>query len=144
MCVDVDNLRDDRLDQHDQFAKDVYTDIHSFSEDTLAYRGYESLNVALLSLPAKNKHFPFKITKWCEPSEEGGYTKQGTYGSIAEIETKLCLKFLASIKKVLIFEYSVVFEDQTYQFYGTPSKAAKEKGIFVIRSNGDIESHVLT
>ena len=144
MCVNADNLRDDRLDQHDQFAKDVYTDIYSFSEDILAYRGYGNLNVALLSLPAKNKHFPFKITKWCEPSEEGGYTKQGTYGSIAEIETKLCLEFLASIKKVLIFEYSVVFEDQTYQFYGTPSKAAKEKGIFVIRSNGDIESHVLT
>ena len=143
ICVDVDNLRDDRLDQHDPFAKDVYTSIYSFSEDILSYCGYKHLNVELLSLPAKNKHFPLHIAKWSEPSEEGGYIKQGTYGSIAEIATKLCLEYLASIKKALIFEYNVVFEDQTYHFYGTPSKAAKENGIFVIRSNGNIELHVL-
>ncbi|AOT68300.1 P-loop NTPase family protein [Geosporobacter ferrireducens] len=143
-CIDVDSLRDDRLDQHDPFAKDVYTNIFSFSEDIMNYCGFEGLNnVEALLLPTKNRHLPFHIAKWSEPSEEGGYEKQGTYGSIAEIEANLCLEFLANINKAIIFEYSVVFEDQTYHFYGTPSKAAKEKGIFVIRSNGITESYVL-
>lgn len=141
--VDADSLRDDRLDQHDPFAKDVYTNIYSFSEDILAYCGYEHLNVEMLLLPNKNKHFPLHIVKWSEPSEEGGYTKQGTYGSIAEIKSELLLKYLESNKKALISEYSIVFEDDTYHFYGTPSKTAKEKGIFIIRSNGSTESYVL-
>ncbi|MPW24329.1 hypothetical protein GC105_00790 [Alkalibaculum sp. M08DMB] len=143
MHVDIDSLRDDRLDQHDRFAKDVYTNIYSFSEDVLAYCRYEHFKVGTLSLPAKNKDFPCHIAKWSEPSEEGGYTKQGTYGSIAEIRTKLFLEYLVSIKKALIFEYSIVFEDQTYHFYGTPSKAAKEEGIFIIHLNGSTESYVL-
>lgn len=143
MRVEVDTLRDDRLDRHDPFAKDVNTNLYSFSKDIFTYCGYKQLDEVLLSLPAKNKQFPFHITKWSEPSEEGGYTKQGTCGSVAEIETKLCLEFLAKTKKALIFEYSVVFEDQTYHFYGTPSKAAEENGILVLHSNGNTESFVL-
>lgn len=141
--VYVNTFRDDRLDRHDPFAKDVNTNIYSFSEDILKHFGYDRSDAAKLSLSVENKQFPIHISNWSEPSEEGGYTKQGTNGSIAEIEAKLCLGFLASIKKALIFEYSVVFEDQTYHFYGTPSKVAKEKGIFVIRSNGNTESYVL-
>jgi hypothetical protein len=141
--VDIDTCRDDRLDQHDPFAKDVYTNIYSFSQDALAYCGYEQLNVELLSVPTKNKNFHLHIAKWSEPSEEGGYTKQGTYGSIAEIKAELLLKYLNSINKAIIFKYSIAFEDETYHFYGTPSKAAKEKGVFIIYSNGKTESHVL-
>ncbi len=141
--IDVDTFKDDRLDQHDPFAKDVYTNIYSFSQDILAYCGYEQLNVKLLSLPIENKSFPLHIAKWSEPSEEGGYTKQGTYGSIAEIKADLLLKYLNSTNRALIFEYSIVFEDETYHFYGTPSKAAKEKGVFIIHSNVKTESHVL-
>jgi len=141
--TDIDTLRDDRLDRNDPFAKDVNTNIYSFSQDILAYCGYEQLNVELLSLSTKNKNFPLYIAKWSEPSEEGGYTKQGTYGSIAEIKSELLLKYLNSIKKALVFDYSIAFEDKTYHFYGTPSKAAKEKGVFIVYSNGNDESHVL-
>ncbi|HHY82268.1 MAG TPA: hypothetical protein GX505_06270 [Clostridiales bacterium] len=141
--VDIDTFRDDRLDQHDPFAKDTYTNIYSFSQDVLVYCGFEKLNIELLSLPIKNKDFPLHISIWSEPSEEGGYTKQGTYGSIAEIKAELLLRYLKSTKKALVSEYSIVFEDETYQFYGTPSKAAKEKGIFIIHSNGYTESYVL-
>ena len=143
ICVDVATFRDDRLDRHDPFAKDVYTNIYSFSEDILKYFGYDQSDAVLLSLPAKNRHLPVHISKWSEPSEEGGYTKQGTYGSIAEMDAGLCLNFLAVMKKALIFEYNVIFEDEPYQFYGTPSQAASEKGIFVIHANGSIESYVL-
>jgi|GEM_PF-1262520 len=141
--VDIDDVRDNRLDRHDPFVKDVFTNIYSFSQDVLAYGGYEHLNAEMFSLPAKNKNFPFHIAKWSEPSEEGGYTKQGTYGSIAEIKAELLLKYLDSVKKALIFEYSIVFEDQTYQFYGTPSKAAKEQGVFIIHLHGNTESYIL-
>lgn len=138
-CVDVDTLRDDRLDQHDPFEKDVSTHIFSFSKDILTYCRSECLDAETFLLPTKNKRFPFHITKWSEPSDEGGYIKQGTYGSIAEMEAKLCQSYLTHVKKALIFEYSVVFEDQTYHFYGRPSKEAKEKGIFIIYSNGNTE-----
>lgn len=143
MHVDIGSFRDDRLDQHDPFAKDVNTNVFSFTDDILNFAGQKDLNTAFLSLSAKNSDLPFRIKKWSEPSEEGGYTKQGTYGCIAEIDIKLCRDFLKKIKKALVFEYQVTFEDQTYQFYGTSSKTAKENGIFVIKSNGKIESHVL-
>ncbi|MGF7048245.1 hypothetical protein J2T13_002752 [Paenibacillus sp. DS2015] len=119
------------------------TNTFTFSEDLLNFVGQKHLDESYLSLPAKNSKLPFRIKKWSEPSEEGGYTKQGTYGCIAEIDFKLCMEFLKKIKKAIVFEYHVTFEDQSYQFYGTPSKTAKEKGIIVIRSNGNIESHVL-
>lgn len=143
--IDVGSSSDDRLDQHDPFAKDISANIYiySFSQDVLAYCGYEQLNAELLSLPAKNRNLPLHIAKWSEPSDEDGYTEQGTYGSIAVIKSELLLKYLNSRKKALIFEYNIVYEDETYHFYGTPSKAAKEKGIFIVHSNGNTESHVL-
>ena len=141
--VYINSLRDDRLDQHDPFAKDVTTNINSFLQDVLNFCGHKDLDVKILSLPAKNKNLPFRIVNWSEPSEEGGYTKQGTYGSMAEIKAEILLRYLQSIKKALIFEYSIVFEDQTYHFYGTPSKPAKEKGIFIIHLNGSTESCIL-
>lgn len=143
MHVDIDSFRSDRLDQHDPFAKDVNTNVFTFAEDILNFGDQKHLNVAFFSLPVKHSNLPFRIKKWSEPSQEGGYTKQGTYGCIAEIEIKFCMDFLNNIKKALVFEYHVTFEDQTYQFYGTPSKTAKEKGILVLRSNGNIESYVL-
>lgn len=139
----VNTLRDDRLDQHDSFSKDVTPNISSFSQDILDFGGYKDLDVEILSLPAKNKNLPFRIVNWSEPNEEGGYTKQGTYGNMAEIKAEILLKYLKSIKKALIFEYSIVFEDQGYHFYGTPSKPAKEKGVFIIYSNGSTESCIL-
>jgi hypothetical protein len=144
MHIDIDLFRDDRLDKHDPFAKDVDTSsIFTFTEGILNFGDHKRLNAVFLSLPAKNTNLPFHIKKWSEPSEEGGYTKQGTYGCIAQIETKLCLEFLRSIKKALVFEYNVTFEDQTYHFYGKPNKESKAKGIFVIRTNGNVETHVL-
>lgn len=143
MHVDIDSFRDDRLDQHDPFAKDLNTNIFIFADDILDFIDQKSFNAALFSLPAKNSKLPIRIKKWSEPSEEGGYTKQGTYGSIAEIDFKLCMEFLKEINKALVYEYHVTFEDHTYQFSGTPSKTAKETGLFVIRSNGDIESHII-
>lgn len=141
--IDIDAFRDNRLDQHDPFAKDVDTNIYSFTQNVLAYCGYTQLNVELLSLPMENESFPLHIAKWSEPSEEGGYTKQGTYGSIAEIKTELLLKYLNSTNKALIFEYGIIFEDEAYHFYGTPSKPAKEKGVFIVHGSGKTESHVL-
>ncbi len=90
------------FDQHDPFTKDVYTNIYAFSQDVLTFCGYEQLNVELLSLPIKNIRFPLHIAKWSEPSKESGYTKQGTYGSIAEIKAELLLKYLVSTNKALI------------------------------------------
>src|SRR5699024_7026173 len=84
-----------------------------------------------------------RIVNWSEPSEEGGYTKQGTYGSMAEIKSEILLSYLQSIKKAIIFEYSIAFEDETYHFHGTPSKSAKENGVFIIHLNGSTESCVL-
>ncbi|MEK4512826.1 hypothetical protein [Paenibacillus sp. FSL K6-2524] len=143
MHVDIDSFSSDRLDQHDPFVKDLNTNIFIFADDIINFVGQKHFNTALFSLPAKNFKLPIRIKNWSEPSEEGGYTKQGTYGSIAEVDFELCMEFLKKINKALVFEYHVTFEDQTYQFYGTPSKTAKEKGILVIRSNGNIESHVL-
>lgn len=143
MHVDIGSLRDNRLDRHDPFAKDVSTNVTIFADDILNFSAQKDLNPAYFSLPAKNSNLPIRIKNWSEPSEEGGCTKQSTYGSIAEVDFKLCMEFLQEINKVLVFDYHVTFEDQTYQFYGTPSKTAKEKGILVLRSNGKIESHVL-
>ncbi|WP_110931900.1 hypothetical protein [Paenibacillus bouchesdurhonensis] len=120
MHVDNGSFSDNRLDQHDPFAKDVSTNAFTFTDDILNFADQKHLKTALFSLPSKNSKLPLRIKKWSEPSEEGGYTKQGTYGSIAEVNFKLCMEFLKEINKALIFEYQITFEDQTYQFYGTP------------------------
>lgn len=139
----IDFFKGDRLDEHDSFAKNLSTYSLTFADDILNFVGLKDLNAALLSLPSKNPNLPLRIKNWSEPSEDGGYYNQGTYGSIAEIDMELFMEYLNKTNKALVLEYKVTFEDQTYQFYGTPSKTAKEKGIFVIRSNGNIESHLL-
>ncbi|WP_145410825.1 ATP-binding protein [Paenibacillus xylanexedens] len=142
MIVDVHSFKSNRLDQHDPFAKDLNSSILTFVDEIRDFTGQNNLNLNYFSLPLKNFNLPIRIKNWSEPGEEEGYSKQGTYGSIAEINFELCTGFLKEINKALVFEYHVTFEDQTYQFSGVPSKTAKEKGVLILRSNGKIESHI--
>jgi len=142
-CVELNSFSEYRLDRDDCFTKQMNSNLYSFSDNILEYCGYDKKKASRISLSNQKDLVPIHISYWSEPSQEGGYTKCGTYGDMAEIKNKLCLEFLVACQKAIVFECTIVFEDESSHFQGTPSKKAKERGIFVLFPNGKFEYHIL-
>ena len=74
---------------------------------------------------------------WSDPEDESGYEKHSTHGNMVVIEKKCLLEILKKYNQAVIFDVSISFKDDSYEFYGTPSKPATERKLFSLEADND-------
>lgn len=80
---------------------------------------------------------PIKTYHWSEPESESGYEKHSTYGHLVSIGANDLIDILKLQNQAMIFEVFISFEDDSYNFYGTPSKPVAEKRLFSLEVSRD-------
>lgn len=132
-CDVITTFPDYALDKKDLLLKDYLTTSNylvGVSND-LAKQLSVTLEEQILHSRIYNvDDFPVQAYHWSEPEDESGYEKHTTYGNMVIMKKECLLDTLEKRNQVIIFEVSISFEDDSYKFYGTPSKPAKEKKLF--------------
>ncbi|GLC79422.1 hypothetical protein [Lacrimispora brassicae] len=132
-CDVITTFPDYALDKKDLLLKDYLTTSNylvGVSHD-LAKQLSVTLEEQILHSRIYNvDDFPVQAYHWSEPEDESGYEKHTTYGNMVIMKKECLLDTLEKRNQVIIFEVSISFEDDSYKFYGTPSKPAKEKKLF--------------
>lgn len=142
-CIQYGNMKDDSIEKHDPFNKEMEGGLYSLSEQVIKHFGYEELDPLLYSLPSNKVKYPFGISYWSEPGYAGSYHKTRTYGDIAYVDKEGLLKLLKSTDQVLLLQCTITLEDEKYDFYGEKSERDKERSIITIDKDGNVETTVL-
>lgn len=132
-CDVITTFPDYALDKKDMLLKDYLTSSNYLMgvSDNLAQHLSISLEDQILHSRIYDvDDFPVQVYHWSEPEDESGYEKHNTYGNVVIIKKECLLDILKNGNKAIVFEISISFEDDSYKFYGTPSKPAKEKKLF--------------
>jgi energy-coupling factor transporter ATP-binding protein EcfA2 len=132
-CDVITTFPDYALDKKDLLLKDYLTSSNYLMgvSDELAKNLSVTLEEQILRSRIYNlDDLPVQVYHWSEPEDESGYEKHSTYGNMVIIKKECLLNILKKRNQAIIFEVSVSFEDDSYKFYGTPSKPAKEKKLF--------------
>ena len=132
-CDVITTFPDYALDKKDLLLKDYLTTSNYLVgvSDYFANHLSVTLDEQILRSRIYNvDDFPVQVYHWSEPEDESGYEKHTTYGNMVIIKKECLLDILEKQNKAIIFEVSISFEDDSYNFYGDPSKSTKEKRLF--------------
>lgn len=132
-CEVITTFPDYALDKKDLLLKDYLTSsnyLMGISDNLAKYMSVTLEEQILRARIYDVDDFPVHVYHWSEPEDESGYEKHSTYGNVVVINKECLLDILKKRNQALIFEVSISFEDDSYKFYGTPSKSAKEKKLF--------------
>lgn len=126
-CDDLASYPDYATDKKDLLLKDFSGYLIGVSEIICNHIGVSREEYILHTRIFDNTDFPVKTYNWNEPEAESGYEKHGTYGSMVIIEADYLSYLLKTTNQSIVFEVTVNFKDDDYEFYGTPRKPAKSK-----------------
>lgn len=132
-CDVITTFPDDALDKKDLLLKDYLITsnyLMGLSDDIAKDFSVSKEEQLLNSRVCDLNMFPVQTYHWSEPEEESGYEKHSTYGNMVVIKKEYLQDILRKRNQVIVFEVSISFEDDSYKFYGIPSKPAKEKRLF--------------
>ncbi|WP_156456363.1 hypothetical protein [Abyssisolibacter fermentans] len=139
-CDVITTFPDYALDKKDPLLKDYLTTSNYLMgvSDVLAKYLTVTLEEQILRSRIYNvDDFPVQVYHWSEPEDESGYEKHSTYGNMVIIKKECLLDILKKRNQAVIFEVSISFEDDSYKFYGTPSKPAKEKKLLSLEIDNE-------
>ncbi|WP_216554187.1 hypothetical protein [Tissierella carlieri] len=140
-CDVITTFPDYALDKKDPLLKDYLTTsnyLMGVSDDLAKYLSVTLEDQILRSRIYNVDDFPVQVYHWSEPEDESGYEKHSTYGNVVIIKKECLLDILKKRNQAVIFEVSISFEDDSYKFYGTPSKPAKEKKLLSLEIDNEI------
>lgn len=140
-CNNLTAYPDYAVDKKDLLLKDYSGYLIGVSETICNHIGVSREEFILHARVFDNTDFPVKTYNWSEPEAESGYEKHGTDGRMVIIDAKYLADLLKDTNKAIVFEVSVVFKDDDYNFYGTPRKPAKLKKLLVLSMNEKDEQH---
>ncbi|MEA4986443.1 MAG: hypothetical protein VB095_00030 [Anaerovorax sp.] len=132
-CDVITTFPDYALDKKDLLLKDYLTTsnyLMGVSDDIAKYLSVTLEEQLLRSRVYDTDGSSVQVYHWSEPEDESGYEKHSTYGNIVIIKKECLLDILKKRNQAVVFEVSISLEDDSYKFYGTPSKSAKEKRLF--------------
>ncbi len=128
---DLASYPDYAVDKKDLLLKDYSGYLVGVSESVCNHIGVSREECILHARAFDNTDFPVKTYNWNEPEAESGYEKHGTNGRMVIMDAKYLSDLLKATNQAIVFEVSVVFKDDDYNFYGTPRKPAKSKKLLV-------------
>lgn len=140
--VDITSFRDNALDMLDALTKDLFSGaryLTGLSGAICECLGLSMQEQITYSRSYDSEQKVFELHHWSEPENESGYAKQSTHGNLVAIEKVTLLKMLEQRDCFVVFEISIPFEDKHYNFYGTPSKPANQRSLYVLRADGTKE-----
>jgi len=135
----ITTFSENALDKKDLLLKD-YLDSSNYlmgiSDELAKFFSLTKEDQILRSRVCEADTIPVQTYHWSEPENESGYEKSSTYGHLVVIDKECFRDILTKRNQAIVFEISISFKDDSYNFYGNPSKPVEEKKLFSLEVDG--------